>query len=400
MSTQVDNRFLQPRILIRGQRLLSSLLAPQNWGGGFSRRTTMTCTTIQPLLEAFAGHDLSPLTRWRIRRHLTQCPACTAELAEINALTARVRDWQNVPAPAGLEARIAARLPAAAPVPARPPLRRAAVGLAGLAAALAAAFWLVPGQPGRPTVAFAEVEQAMQNVQTVSWHSTMLINDKSSDKSKQATVTYTNWLRRSPAAIAATDYIITSPNRVSKSTGEFPVRALQSDQGFLTLSKKECLIMPVHKPFSEAVTRRIKELTQLPQSTIALGPLPEQVKTTVTNFHQENVVVGGQKQIRFERDIEKTWLTSSRKNAYRLAHVVTWASADSHRVTRIEARILKDSILGTVSSRYLLIEDCFQYNQPPLKGVFDWSIPAGVEVVRLSPAGVEVVRPVPDIIKK
>ena len=348
----------------------------------------MTCDQIQPLLDAFADYDLSPLTRWRIRRHLTQCPACTAELAEINALTARVRAWQNVPAPAGLEARIAARLPAISPVPARPPCRRATVGLAGLAVALAAAFWLIPGQPGRPTVAFAEVEQAMQNVQTVSWRTTQIINDSPSDKSKLATITYTNWLRRNPAAIASTDYMVTF-NYQLKSNREFPIRTLQSDQGFLILSKKECDIMPVDKPFSQAVTRRIKELTQLPQVIIASDALAEPVETTVTNFHQENVVVDGQNQIRFKRDIKITWLTDSGKKAYRLTHVVTWASADSHRVTRNEAHILKDSIFGTLMSHYIVTEDCFQYNQPPPKGVFDSSIPAGVKVFRLGSAKVK-----------
>lgn len=347
----------------------------------------MTCTKIQPLLEAFADHDLSALTRWRVRRHLTQCRACTAELAEINTLTARVRAWQNVLAPAGLEIRIAARLPAA--MPARPPVRRAAVGLAGFAAALAAAFWLVPGQPGRPTVAFADVERAMQNVQTVSWRSTELISANNADKSKRATIVSSNWLRRSPAAIATTMYTITSPDRLSKSTGDFPIRTLQADQGFLILSKKGCTIIPSDKPFSQAVTRRIKELTQLPQAITALGPLPEQVKTTVTNFHQENVVVGGQNQIRFERDIEKSWLTNSGKTVYRLAHIVTWASADTHRVIRNETHILNDSILGKYAAQIYETEDTFQYNQPPPKGVFEWSIPAGIKVVRLSLAEVK-----------
>ena len=337
----------------------------------------MTCDQIQPLLEAFAGHDLSPLTRWRIRPHLTQCPTCTAELAESVALTARVRDWQNVPAPAGLEARIAALLPAAAPAPARPPLRRAAVGLAGLAAALAAAFWLVPGQPGRPTVAFAEVEQAMQNVQTVSWHFTAQMNDKAGDKSKPVKLTYTNWLRRIPAASATTDYQ-SAPDTYFDVVENLPMKTLKDDRGYFLLSKSGYTVISASIPASQVITRQIESLTQFPQATIASSSSVGGGKTTVTSFHQENVVVDGQNQIRFDRDIKTVWPEVNGKNTHRLVHVIDWVSVDTYRLVRVEIHLTEDTT--GIQPFITLVQDQFQYNTPPPPGVFDWSPPPGAKV--------------------
>lgn len=348
----------------------------------------MTCTKVQPLLEAFADNDLSALTQWRVRRHLTHCPACTAELAEIDALAARVRAWQNLPAPAGLEARIAARLPAAAPASARPPMRRAAVGLTGFAAALAAAFWLVPGQPGRPTVAFAEVEQAMQNVQTVSWRTTIeartievstIVNgeEKPADKSKPYTITNTSWLRRNPAAIAMTNYALTYAVPV-KPDDNLIVKILQDERGKFRLTQNECIVTPAHTPISQRVTKQIESLTQPPQPTGASVSLPGQAKAIVTSFHQENVIVDGEKQIRFDRDVKTTWPESFGKNKYRLVHVIDWVSSDTHRLVRVETRLTEDTT--GVKPFSTLVQDHFQYNMPPPPGVFDWSPPPGMKI--------------------
>ena len=340
----------------------------------------MTCDQIQPLLEAFAGHDLSPLTRWRIRRHLTQCPACTAELAESVALTTRVRAWQNVPAPAGLEARIAAALPAVAPIPARPPLRRAAVGLAGLAAALAAAVWLVPGQPGRPTVAFAEVEQAMQNVQIVSWRTTQHIQHKPGDSVE--TLAFTTWVRRHPAAIAFTDFV-TSPGLQSEMGGNLTLKSLTDSRGYYDLTEKDGVVAATHTPASQIathqinqmVTRQIKILTQPAQIT---DSLTGQVKTVMTNFYQRNVIVDGDKQIRFDRDFKTTKLETDPEKFQVAYHITEWVNPATHRLVRLELRYMKDTT--TAKPFTTMVEDHFQYNTPLPPGVFDWSPPPGIKI--------------------
>ncbi len=165
----------------------------------------MNCDQTQPLLEAFADGELGWGTTWRVRRHLVGCPDCAAELAELQHLDARVRAWRDVSAPAGLPSRLAAALPSFPPDSAVPTrrmrvTRRAAVGLAGVAAAAAAFFWLLPGQPGRPTIAYADVEKAMESVNVMTWTTEV------TSYSKDGTVTRhgisRTWMRRRPLAQA------------------------------------------------------------------------------------------------------------------------------------------------------------------------------------------------------
>ena len=114
----------------------------------------MNCTQSQILLDAYADAELGRVTAFRVRRHLAGCAACAAQLAGIQRLNISVHTWRDASAPAALEGRIAAALPQTAPVPMplrdRRIARRAAVGLAGVAATTAAGFWLLPGQPGPP----------------------------------------------------------------------------------------------------------------------------------------------------------------------------------------------------------------------------------------------------------
>jgi len=165
----------------------------------------MTCDQTQPLLEAFAGGELGWRTAWRVRRHLAGCAACAAQLAEIRQLDARARAWRDVPAPAGLGGRIAAALPSAPPALSAPPrrmrvTRRAAVGLAGTAAVAAAFFWLLPGQPGRPTIAFADVVKAMANVNVMAWTDSSTIYGENKKVVSQGVTQV--WMRHNPPAYA------------------------------------------------------------------------------------------------------------------------------------------------------------------------------------------------------
>lgn len=178
----------------------------------------MTCDQTQPLLEAFTARELGWGMAWRVRRHLAACPACASELAETRRLDSRVRAWRDVPAPAHLQSRIAAALPSAPPVPAsRIPVtaRRAAVGVAGVVAAAAAFFWLVPGQPGRPTIAFADVERAMASVKIMGW--TDEVTFYNTDRTVRRHNIRKVWVRTSPPAIADIRYPTLSQARQTQS---------------------------------------------------------------------------------------------------------------------------------------------------------------------------------------
>lgn len=165
----------------------------------------MNCDQTQPLLEAFADGELGWGTARSVRRHLAGCAACAAELAATRHLTALVCAWRDVPAPAVLPSRLAAALPSLSPAAAVPPrrvrvTRRAAVGLAGIAAAAAAFFWLLPGHPGQPTIAYADVEKAMESVNVMTWTTEVTYYSKDGAVTRHG-VSRT-WMRRRPLAQA------------------------------------------------------------------------------------------------------------------------------------------------------------------------------------------------------
>lgn len=338
----------------------------------------MTCDQTQPFLEAFANHKLWWGTAWRVRRHLAACPACAAELTETRRLDARTRLWRDVPAPAGLQSRIAAALPSLPPVsaPRRPVVtRRAAVGLAGVAAAGVAFLWLLPGQPGSPTTAFADVEQAMEQVQTISWRTEERNDNPINHKSEDVSLVFTNWVRRNPPAIATTNFEMT-PSHDFHLT-----KSLIDARGGFSLSKGECDVDPVLKVSAQQrVEGQIHGLTHFPQA----APSSKSwglAQTTATNFQQRNVVVNGQRQVRFDQDIKTVWSVREGHTEYRTAHAITWADPETHRIIRVEARISKDTT--GVMPFTTIIQDHFQYNQAPPKGIFDWSPPTGVRVVQM-----------------
>ncbi len=328
----------------------------------------MTCTNVQPLLEAFADHDLSALTHWRVRRHLFQCPACTAELAEINALTARVRDWQNVPAPAGLGDRLAARLPAAAPVPARPPLRRTAVGLAGFAAALAAAFWLVPGQPGRPTVTYADVVKAMESVNTIAYIDNTLYYG-ADGKVKQHRVDQ-QWVRRIPPAVSTTNLLL-DPSEISSIT------TLEDARGtLLAMPDGSYRLSGASQNVALSAKGKIDFLTQW-LSFMANGD-KRFGKTSVVEGEQ--VSLDGKSALKFKHIWHrKPFLLNAvprpqRQPALDLETTV-WIDPVTHRLMRLEGRESEDGKLVSSGSEYGI-----RYDEAPPSGVFDIVPPPGAKL--------------------
>jgi hypothetical protein len=347
----------------------------------------MTCNKAFPLLNALTDHALPVWQSWRVRRHLAACPACTAELTHIQRLDSSLLAWHEAPAPAGLGARIAAALPPAAPNVVRRhfPFRPAAVGLAGVSAALAAVFWFLPGQPGQPTLAFADVEKAMQQVQTVSWEwtdqpDTSLNKNKQNVPTRMRLMRVAKWLRRNPPALAEMADLTLSPGLDEK--------VLYDKRGRFFLSKRGCMIWYFPKdPIQENVENTLSSFTSLPQAmpTITFGGT---VRANVTNMHESHVVFEGQDRIRFDRDVTTRFFSKGTgasaffESGHNTSHVSTWVDPATLRVTRIESHVFQDTHRGDVSLAYTVIEDHFQYNQTPPPGVFDWSPPAGAKVRR------------------
>lgn len=114
----------------------------------------MECDRAAPLLQRWHDGELNPLRRFVLARHLAHCPACSAQLDELQSMRAMIRDALPYHrAPPDLAVRIGALLPRepeAPPLPVRRWMPRWGLAGAGLGGALAGAVLtlLVAGQRG------------------------------------------------------------------------------------------------------------------------------------------------------------------------------------------------------------------------------------------------------------
>lgn len=100
----------------------------------------MNCERIRPLLPRLAAADLPAASARRVREHLADCPACSAELAALERVPQLLQAAPAAPPPSDLWARVDAELDA----PRRRRLPRLVWAGAGLAAALLVAVSLWP----------------------------------------------------------------------------------------------------------------------------------------------------------------------------------------------------------------------------------------------------------------
>lgn len=318
----------------------------------------MTCDQTQPLLEAFADGELGWGTAWRVRRHLARCAACAAPLAEIRQLDCRVRAWRDVPAPAGLGDRIAAALPPPLPVSALPNrrahvTRRAAVGLAGVAAAVGAFFWLLPGQPGRPAPVMADVEQVMQQAQTVSYDFDTHWYDAQGRATPEMAMSSRIWLRRTPAASAQYDAIMHEWN-------------LDDARGYVGYSQRfnNYLEKPPEEDIEQSVKKQMRRLTEPPTDA-------EELLAGAQPWQWQETTIDGRSCVVFTQDANHNTRTT------------IWVDAQTLHIIRIE--LVSDPPINVAPNLHKavvmrMVIDNFHYNETPPPGVFDWSPPTGSKV--------------------
>ena len=347
--------FWQPRVSTRGD-LATQVPA--------TKETTMTCDQTQPLLEAFADGELGWGTAWRVRRHLAACPACTSELAELQQLAAHVRAWRDVPAPTGLGERIAAALPSAPPasMPRRPALiRRAAVGLAGIAAAAAAFFWLTPGQPGRPTIALADVEQAMASVKTMSEIDD--ITDFDEDGKVVGHHVDQQWIRRDPPAIVKIN--LSKPSDPREPQYKYK-QVLEDERGQMT-------IMPDGSySFIDDSPENLKSIpSYIGWSVQTLFFMAKLDRNTGTQglIQGEETHLNGQPALKFDR----TWHTHIPTPED--LHTIIWLDPKTRRMLRTDGQVTTNGkLVSRESSTH------FHYDETPPPGIFDIVPPPGAKI--------------------
>lgn len=318
----------------------------------------MTCETVQTKLCALTDGELSPFSARRVRRHLDACPACAAELAAIQMLTTQARTLpERLPLPT-LESRIAVALPLAVPSKPTPKLRwQSALAAAVAGAAALAAVLFLPGSPAHPLPAFADVESAMQSVQSISALSIVerqLLNGKTTRQATQC------WTRRHPPTQAFQ----------VKETGE---RMLDDGKHFVTYSPKtgKWNIRIRHWNIAEEVEQTFFAYTH---------PTVENTSPGLhINYFEKSVWQSSQTEL----DGKSVWKFTSTmhpKTYYvkdmDMRKVTIWADAQTHRVVRTEIVIPEDTY------KYRNIVSNYRYNEPAPPGVFDLKPPKGTPTTK------------------
>ncbi len=123
-------------------------------------RALTACRDVEPLLSTCVDGELLEDDRAAVRAHIQSCDACRARLASLEALKRAVARAPRPTLPPALEAQIKRDVRAVAR---RGRLARAGIFFAGVAAAAAAVFVLVPAHqaapPGPSAVLRAAVER-------------------------------------------------------------------------------------------------------------------------------------------------------------------------------------------------------------------------------------------------
>ncbi len=336
----------------------------------------MNCRQILPLLDAFADGELEHINAWRIRRHLAGCAACSAELAAIQRFGSRVQAWNAVSAPTGLQSRIAEALPRPAfPVsPRRFPVRRVAVGLAGLGAAAAVFVWLIPGQPGRPTIAFADIEKAMASVKIMGWtEDAILYNADGSIRHHHVTE---NWVMSDPPAIARI--------RFPTSTQPYRTQLLENKQGVTEVDQdgKYNIGDNTHKVFDDVHREISSRAVTLDAFAIPGNKLPKSLDKTRKVLLWERTTLNGQPAVKVVSNYSFSCpypLATSGLPPQRIvtidSHDTLWIDSKTHREVQYETHMTTQG-----KPVYDITDHNISYDQMPPSGIFDNFPPPGAKV--------------------
>jgi hypothetical protein len=339
----------------------------------------MTCTQTQTLLDAYADHALPAWQTSRVRRHLTACPACAAELADILRLGAAVLAWHDVSAPAGLGDRLAALLPPFVSAPAPPRnrrvARRAAIGFGGVAAATGLGLWFLPGQPSQPTIAFADVVKAMSNIK--------IMGKTEDDRNYDATGklfhhhTIETWVSVDPPMVATI--------RFPTVTYPFREQLLETANGTTVMDRngKYYITDNIHK-VADDVSDEIRQYAQpLDELATPEGNNPFGIKGSPKVLAWERTTLHGQPVIKFVQSSSGVQLYPAvspgllpQKNVVVDNTIAFWIDSKTHRIAQYENHTTAQG-----KPDYNIKWYNVSYDQMPPPGLFVNFPPHGAKVV-------------------
>jgi hypothetical protein len=337
-------------------------------------------STLEQLPRLLAG-DLSPVAAWRLRRHLNACAECAADAESVRALFRVAAGNASTQEPdAELGARTWTRISApgatrpVAPPPGRRVLpRRVIVSAAALAGAgtLAVAFSLLPGTPIQPTVAFAQVEKALESVRTASWIETTIQYRGTGDAEEPQSMQV--WVSTAPPRLIH----LALPDARGMRRGYDSILTERMTVGRVV--PDGMYSVDVHKPSQLSVekwTRRLlRNAILFPRDPSQAGT--EDVSTGFRNvrakpWKMERTVLNGRPVLRFQRTLG----AYEPDGAYPFTETV-FAEPDTYRVVRKELLATNPK---TGKPRWRSYAEGYQYDKPAPATVDEIMPPVGKPV--------------------
>lgn len=338
------------------------------------------CDRTQQRLNALTDCELSPWVSAGVRRHLKSCESCRADYLLIQNISSQFREWRETSVPEHLSPRIANAVAHSAVTTEPAPMThrwrwQPFAALAAAAVVLAFAVALLSSNALRPTVAFAEVRQAMETVRNVSWQQTETRYDLSGQRTLRRTQEL--WVRRDPPAIAERD----APSEIAQTPGGEYADAsekLSDSHGEINYHIGQGIYY-LH-PASDIAQRVRQTIADL---TASAG--------NRTPWKMNRATLSGHPVLIYQSRVHELADISQSGSRTMDGEIAIWADPATHQVIRRRSditfgptRVRPDSGRGpwTALPAERIVQDAseFQYGQPAPQGVFALRPPPDAKV--------------------
>jgi hypothetical protein len=309
------------------------------------------------------------LVAGRLRRHLKHCPHCAVELKEITSMLAAAKPKEAVASKS-----LADKTRGALPLSPSQERKLRSLGLVGGVALAAGATLLfaVPGGPLRPTPSFAQVEAAMEKIQTVHWTETMTVKGMWAFGAKgghvvdadkvSSTRVYDCWAQLEPSRLVRR----LVPKETEDLSDErtfidyekvWDYRKTKYSLTYMLIPTSLALKVPPHK--NNVIDQIVLPTDDLQRTeTVNGGSVP--LKVIYSPWKQTEESLSGRRALKFTRQV-----TTLRKSDKRIKTVIVWVTPETMRVVRREE-------VDSFSHR---IAENFHYNATPPAGALELPVP-------------------------
>lgn len=312
----------------------------------------------------------------RLRRHLKYCPHCAVELKEITHLLATAKPKEAVASKS-----LADKTRDVLPLPPSHGRRIRSLGVVGGVALVAGAtlFFVIPGSLLRPTPSFAQVEAAMEKIQTVHWTETLTVKGMWAFGPKgghmagadnvHPTSVYDCWAQLEPSLLVRRQV----PQGTEDLSDErmfidyekvWDYRKTKYSLTYMLIPTSLALKVPPHK--NNVIDQIVLPTDDLQRTeTVNGGTTP--LKVIYSPWKQAEESLSGRRALKFTRQV-----TNLRKSDKRITAVVVWVDPETMRVVRREE----------ASPFFRRVAESFHYNATPPVGALELPLPRAGESFR------------------